>query len=98
MDEPKPWFVKVTGPMRWQIKPYAWQGWALMGIWAVLLWAIMLLLFVESVRERWWVVLLLSAVITIPLIALSIQLAVPIEELRETKRRRGNRGRPKREH
>jgi hypothetical protein len=95
VDEPKPWFVRITGPMRWQIKPYAWQGWALMGVWMVLLWAINLLLFVESVRERWWIVLLLSAAITVPLIVLSIQMAVPIEELRAAEHKRGKPRRPR---
>ena len=91
MNEPKPWFVKITGPMRWQIKPYGWPGWALMGVWMILLWAINALLFVESLRERWWIVLLLSAAITIPLIVVSIQMAVPIDELRAAEQRQRKR-------
>ena len=93
MTEPKPWFVKITGPMRFQIKPYAWQGWALMGVWMAALWAIMALLFIDSLRERWWIVLLLSAAVTVPLILISLQMAVPIEELRAAEGRR--RGRPR---
>jgi NAD/NADP transhydrogenase beta subunit len=95
MDEPKPWFVKITGPMQWQIKPYGWPGWALMVVWALLLSAIMSLLLVESGRERWWIVTLLSLAITVPLIVVSIQLAVPIEDLRAAEQRRRKRARPK---
>ena len=97
MNESKPWFVKITGRMQWQIKPYGWQGWAMMGVWAVLQSAICSLLFIESVRERWWIVTMLGTAITIPLIILAIHIAVPIEEVRAVQQRRTKRARPPRQ-
>jgi hypothetical protein len=93
VSEPKPWFVKITGPMQWQLKPYGWQGWAVMAVWAVAMSGTMTLLFLEAVHEQWWIVPLLTAAITAPLILFAAQNSVPIEELRAAEQRRRRHGR-----
>ena len=97
MNEPKPWFVKITGPMQFQIKPYAWQGWVALFVWIALESAVSLLLLLEWVRERWWIVAILIVAMTLALIVWSVGLAVPIEEVRAAEERewsrRGGRGR-----
>jgi hypothetical protein len=93
MNEPRPWFVKITGPMQFQIKPFAWQGWVAMFVWIALEMAISLLLLLESVRERWWIVAILLAAMTLALIVWSLGLAVPIEQVRAAEEReRARRG------
>jgi hypothetical protein len=97
MNEPKPWFVTITGPMQWQLKPYAWQGWAVMSVWAVAILGVMALLLLETVREQWWIVPLLAMAVTVPLILIVIQNSVPIDELRSGRQRRRGRARGGRE-
>ncbi len=91
----KPWFVKITGPMRYQIKPYAPGGWLVMGLWAIVLLAVNALMFLPAVQERWWAVPLLSAAVTVPLLVFGFRTAVPIEEVqrRADERRRQDGGR-----
>jgi hypothetical protein len=33
----KPWFIRRSGPMRYRITPYAWQGWAISAVFVALM-------------------------------------------------------------
>jgi hypothetical protein len=77
----KPWFVKIKSPGHYKIKPYGRTGWLLMLLWIVVFQAISCLLFIEAVRNQFWIVIVLGVAVTIPLIVLAIRTAVPIEQV-----------------
>ena len=83
MSDDNPMFVKITGRGRYQIKPWSRAGWIAMGIWVLLHSAILALLFIPTLREQWWIVVTLDALVTVPLIVWGIRAAVPIEQVRQ---------------
>ena len=91
MHDDRPWFVKITGPGRYQIRPYGRGGWLLTGVWALALSAVCSLLFVEPIREQEWVVPLLIFAVTFPLVLFGMRTAVPVEELARPQRKSGRR-------
>ena len=86
-EDDKPMFVKITGPGRYQVKPYGRGGWLLMGAWVVAHLAVMSLLLIESVRANWWIVVLLDCLVTVPFVVFAVRTATPIEQIGRKKRR-----------
>ncbi len=79
----KPWFVRIKGPGRFQIKPYARQGWALIGLWGVAVYGLLALLAFPFFLERFWIPAGLSLALTAMMIVVGYRRSVPVKQLLE---------------
>jgi hypothetical protein len=91
MSDDKPMFVKVTGPGRYQIKPYSTTGWLIFAGWMVANTAILLLLLVRELREQWWIIVALDLLVLVPFLLFCVRSAVPIERVGEARSRERRR-------
>ncbi len=91
MSDANPMFVKITGPGRYQIKPYSSTGWLVFGGWMVAHTAILLLLLISELREQWWIIVALDLLVLVPFLVFAVRSAVPIERVREARPRERRR-------
>ncbi len=76
-----PWFVRIKGRGRYQIKPYGWRGWALTGAWGISVCGLMALLAFPYFLERFWIPAGLALGVTAVTIVIGCRRSVPVERL-----------------
>ena len=89
----KPWFIRRSGPMRYHIGPYAWQGWAISAVFIGVLALTMgflrrYLMEHLSVTSGLIVTIGLTVILLGSFIAVAVRFSVSEKSLNDTDRRK----------
>jgi hypothetical protein len=90
----KPWFIRRSGPVRYRISPYAWQGWVISAVFILALALNMgflrrYLLEHLSTASGVIVTIGLTVILLGSFIAIAVRFSVSEKSLNEDERKRG---------